>query len=202
MGDVWQMIITGEWLFNPLALAVLALVVIWLVAGISIARRIISKSRTRARDEAAKNEYSRWFDETARLGTLPRVDVSVSLGADETCYLARRATLCEPRAVRTSVHAGGAVRVARGVTVGAGHTTSESHDEWREISSGILYVTDRRIIFDGDMINRVIDLRKLLSVEASTRRLTVSCASRQNTMVFVGLNALIARAVIGMIARV
>lgn len=118
--------------------------------------------------------------------------MELPLDAGEMCYLQMAASLCEPRAIRQSVHTGGGVRIARGVVIGQGYSSSESHEEWRRISSGRLYITDRRIVFDGDMQNRTIKLSDLLSVQQGNDYIVISSDRRTRSMAFYGLNGLIA----------
>ena len=101
--------------------------------------------------------------------------------------------------VRDTSHLGGAMRVARGVAVLAGSSHSESHDEWRELSSGVLYVTNRRIIFDGEMHNRSIKLSTVMSLQAEPLSLAVSLSNRQKTVLFTGINGKIAQGVINIV---
>ena len=148
---------------------------------------------------ATEAEYKRWRREVARAGRLQVVPAAVCLNDGESCYYKTSATLAEPRSVRDTSHLGGAVRVAKGITVLGGNSHSESHDEWRDLSSGTLYITNKRIIFDGEMHNRTVKLVSLISVVAEPRMIAVSTSSRQKTMLLTRLNGKIAQGVINIL---
>ena len=148
---------------------------------------------------AADAEYKRWRHGVAVRRGLQTVDAEVALEAGERCHFKATATLAEPRAVRNTAHLGGAVRVAKGVALLAGNSRSESHDEWRELSSGVLYITNRRIIFDGEMHNRSIKLSSVMSIQAEPLALAVSMSNRQKTVLFTHMNGKIAQGVINIV---
>ena len=81
----------------------------------------------------------------------------------------------------------------------AGSSHSESHDEWRELSSGVLYVTNRRIIFDGEKHNRTVKLSTIMSVQAEPLSIAVSTTNRQKTLLFTNVNGKIAQGVINIV---
>jgi hypothetical protein len=78
-------------------------------------------------------------------------------------------SLLEPRAVRTggAVYGGPTIHVAKGVSfrLGAAGGRATSHDEIQTIDTGILSLTNTRIIFAGRMRNVDIPLRQVESVE-------------------------------------
>ena len=159
------------------------------------------KMQEEKKDAVARENYKKWRIAVSQKGSISCVPTSICLSAGERCYLVSTVTLCETRAVRNSTHTGGAVHLAKGLTVGQGYTTSESHDEWRAISHGKLYVTNTRILFDGDMQNRSIKMKDLLSVDAAPRQLAISTTTRKKTMVFKGINGQIARDIINILRR-
>ena len=157
--------------------------------------------RQQALIKAADSEYRSWRCNIYRSGKLSAIPTSICLGKGEHCYYKVSATLSEPKSIRKTTHFGGAVHVAKGVTLGGGNSISELHDEWRKISSGTLYVTNRRIIFDGDMQNRTVKLSELLSVLADARRIAISASNRQKTMLFSDLNGQIAHDIITILRK-
>ena len=172
-------------------LAVIGLV-IFLAKQIEAARE---RKASESRQVRNLELYRKWRKCVAENGVDP-VPVEIRLEKDESCYLNVGAILCEPRAVRQSVHTGGAVRVMKGVSIGRAYSTSESHDEWRRIASGRLYVTNKRILFDGDMQNRTVKMKDVVSVQHGNDYIAISSERRQKTMVFYGINGLIANDVI------
>ena len=165
----------------------------------AICTSIARKRERRRLEERMDNQYRKWRESVDRGGRIPPVAVGMHLAKGETAYLQLRAALCEIRAVRNSTHTGGAFRIAKGVTVGRGYTTSESHDEWRQISTGVLYVTNKRLVFDGDMQNRVVKIDDVVSAQAGAAQVAITAASRQKTMLFDRINGQIVRDVIEMI---
>jgi hypothetical protein len=178
-----------------------------LVAAVIV--NVVSTRRTKQRnaEESAalkkrmESEYKVWCTTVVLNNGLKPISSNICLMGDERCFYSDDAVLYEPRSVRNSTHLGGGVRVARGVVIGGGNSWSESHDEWRAISSGTLYITNKRIIFDGEMHDRTIKFSALTVVQAGIQELTISCSTRQKTMVFGGINARIARDTIRLLQK-
>ena len=183
------------WLF----FAPFAALIVAVFAAIHVCTRRKQKRQYQELVAAADAEYKRWRHDVAVRRGLQTFDAEVSLEAGERCHYKTVATLAEPRAVRDTSHLGGAMRVAKGVAVLAGSSHSESHDEWRELSSGVLYVTNRRIIFDGEMHSRSIKLSTVMSLQAEPLSLAVSLSNRQKTVLFTGINGKIAQGVINIV---
>lgn len=150
-------------------------------------------------DSTANLNYMKWRSKVSREGGISIRKVNITLSKGESCYQSFAATLYEPRAVRVSRHGGYGVRASRRIGIFEGESRSESHDEWRAVSRGMLYITDKRIVFVGDMQNREIKLSELLSVDADSRLLVVRSSKRQKAMCFSGVNGQIARDTISMI---
>lgn len=164
----------------------LALVVVAIV-GISA----VSEKEKDAQTSALVENANKWRDMVRMYGRLPPQNVDIMLADGEIGYLQVQTVLCEPRSVRTSTHTGGAVRVAKGVTIGRAYSTSNVYDEWRQLCSGTLIVTNKRIIFDGDMHDRTVNLKDVLSVKNSLTQVALSTSTRQKTMLFTPLNGYI-----------
>ncbi len=144
-------------------------------------------------------QYQVWRKSTERRGYLPTRQVSLQLMNGEIGYMQHSAVLVETRSVRNSTHTGGAVRIAKGITLARGYSTSESHDEWRAISFGTLIITNQRVVFNGEMQNRTMKIKDILSVQAATTQIAISVSTRQKTMLFDGVNGLIVRDVINLV---
>lgn len=151
---------------------------------------LCSALRNRKLDQLADAQHKRWRAEIETTGgELPTRDVPLRLKMGEACYFYDpTATLCELRAVRAGGYGGTSIRVARGVSIRTGRFAAESHDEWRRISSGALYVTNRRIIFDGAAKNRIIDIGDILSIAPGYREAAVSVATLQKPIAFATIN--------------
>lgn len=145
---------------------------------------------------AMDSEYANWRRKVAIMRKLEPIQTSLCLNGNEQCYYQASAMLLEPRAVRNTMHLGGGLRVAKGIMVGGGNSYSQSHDEWRELSCGTLCITNKRIIFDGEMHDRAVKLSALTAVSAEPLKLAISSSTRQKTMLFTGLNGKLARGII------
>ncbi len=137
-------------------------------------------------------EYEKWRQRLDDTGEINSGDAGLSLPKGEECFFAARTVLKEPRSVQVSDHSGYGVSPLRGVRVFEGESTSRSHDEWRPVSSGILYITNKRIIFAGDMHNRTVKLGDVLAVDTFIAAVGIRSAKRQKTMRFCGINGQIA----------
>ena len=117
------------------------------------------------------------------------VDTPVILKPDEELLFAfPNVTLKEPRAVRKSSggYAGPSFRIAKGVSFRMGRfgSTSESHQEIRDIDRGILTITGERFVFSGNMKTINIDLRKIVQVDPFTDGLALHKEGREKTQYF------------------
>jgi len=84
------------------------------------------------------------------------------------------------------------------VYVGGG--VSESEQRLKQIDSGTLTLTTKRLVFDGGRENRAIQLSDVLSVKPRTDAIEVSTAHRAKSLVFIVLNPVIWRLLIEHVA--
>ncbi len=111
--------------------------------------------------EEEARTYGRLPDITPKLASIP-----IILGKEEIIHWAGEANFYEERAVRTSYSTGGSVRVAKGVWVRSGKTISSySHSEWKQVGTGTLFLTNKRILFAGQMRSLEHRLDKLRVLE-------------------------------------
>jgi hypothetical protein len=136
----------------------------------------------------------------ARKSLIPITTV-VLLRKGEKAYLEGNTTLLETRAIRYHTRGGMGFRVMKGVYVGGASGTSESKDEWRVIDKGILTLTNERLIFDGDKEDRVIPLKKIISVKTSLDSIEISAETRKKSMLFTLNNPLIWATVIQVLIK-
>jgi hypothetical protein len=118
------------------------------------------------------------------------VDTPVIMkSGEELLFALPGVTLKEPRAVRKSSggYAGPSFRVAKGVYFRMGRfgSTSESHQEIRDIDRGILTITNERFVFSGNMKTINLDLRKIVQVDPFTDGLALHKEGREKTQYFV-----------------
>jgi len=110
-------------------------------------------------------------------------------GGEEILFALPNVTLKEPRAVRKTRggYAGPSFRVAKGVSfrMGSFASTSESHQEIRNIDSGILTVTSERLVFSGKMKTINVDLKKIVQVDPFTDGIALHKEGREKTQYLV-----------------
>lgn len=184
--------------------SVITIFVFIIVAVIAVVVKSVAESNAQKANIKQTNlNHRRFLDWQTQVisngGNLSEIPVEIPLKSGEHCFFACGSQLCEPRAVRKSRHTGSAVRIARGVSIGRGYTTSEAHEEWRTIATGTLYITNQRIIFDGDMQSRNIKFADLVSSQNGGTCISVASATRQKTMVFNNINGYIASTIINSI---
>lgn len=158
----------------------------------------ILRDRRAAREltETRKRNFMKWAAWVKHHEQLPVVNANLMLEEGEIVHHAAKSTLVEPRSVRVSNHGGAAYNVGGGLIIGGGRSVSESHNEWRKISKGTVYVTSLRVIFDGDMDNRSVSLSSILSVQADADGAMITTSARQKTIGLTDTNGLILRAAI------
>ncbi len=153
-------------------------------------KQIEEMAKYRKQQNASKlRRYNEWKRIVETSKTVPSVPCNLVLPLGEICFwVDEGVTLYEVRSVRTSSHTFGSVPIVKGVRIGKGISTSESEDQWRPIACGTLYVTNKKIFFDGDKQNRTIPLNKVASIKAEPSTVEISASSRQKSMIFDGAN--------------
>jgi len=104
-------------------------------------------------------------------GTLPIVDVDINLQKKEECYFTTQAKWYEYRRVTQRVRYGGPtfkLKIAKGLYWRAGDlgVQTVSNDTLNLIDTGLLYLTNKRIIFTGSKDPKTIQHAKILSFES------------------------------------
>jgi hypothetical protein len=174
---------------------VLAAIVALAVTPIIVAV-IRQRRRRQAVTETRRRNYEKWAAWVESNRRLPTMRTDLMLDGGEIVHHCETATLVEPRAVRVSNHGGIGYNVGGGIMIGGGRSVSESHDEWRVLSRGVVYVTSRRVIFDGEKHNRAIGISSILSVQSEPNAVMITAAGRQKTMMIADANGLIIHAAI------
>jgi len=172
---------TGQTL---LAVLIIVGVIVGVVLGlVTSARR--RKALQRHRVLEMQHELER-FVEHAEQGLTP-VSTHLILQKDAYAVLEESSALFETRAYR--VYGGAGTRI-KGIYIGGG--ASESHQRLREIDTGTLTLTTKRLIFDGTHENRNVRLSDLLSVSIPwSDAIEVSSQKRAKSQVFRVRNPLI-----------
>lgn len=148
--------------------------------------------------EQLRKDYELWLTKI-RSGKIEvkmiNAALPVILKVEEKCYcILPNITLKEPRSVRTSsgYYGGPRVRIAKGVSFGLGRfgSSSESHQEIRNIDSGTIVVTNSRFIFAGKMKTISLDIRKILQIDPFTDGIGLHRDGREKTQYFLWANNL------------
>ena len=133
----------------------------WGIAG-GLAYFLVVSARGRRRIEARKAR------QLQQLVEQPLVEIRPSkalLQPGEKAYAAAQGVLKEMKTLGYSgTSSGVSVRVAKGLTVRTGGMRGGAVKDFVEVSSGELVITDKRVIFAGNLKSFVIPLSKLVSV--------------------------------------
>ena len=185
---------------DPIVYAIIGGVFLALFAIVGIINAIAEGMRKKSLELRANLMYARYKEWLSAIqqngGTIPTVELPIMLKDGEEGLYQDSAQMLETRSIRTARHGGAAVRVAKGVTIGQGRTRSESHEEWRQIATGYLYITSQRLIFDGDMQSRNIKLSDIVSVNYDANNIQIATSKRQKTMIFTSVNGYITHAIL------
>lgn len=124
-------------------------------------------------------------------GTFPEVAASIALHRGEICHFAAPAEMYEMRTETQRVYYGGPsvrIRIMKGVYYRAGSTSAHrvTRDVLRHIDSGTLYVTSKRVIFDGARKNTTIRLANVLSIVPYSDGVEVEKTSGRSPIFTVG----------------
>jgi tellurite resistance protein len=101
-------------------------------------------------------------------GDLPQIHVPINLQKNEACHAQIGVVWHETRTrtVRTNYHGGTvSIRICKGVRYRVGSVAAQriTREELVEIDRGTMYVTSKRLIFDGSRKNTTIRLSAILS---------------------------------------
>jgi hypothetical protein len=98
-------------------------------------------------------------------------------------------TLKESRAVRMTHggYAGPSIRIAKGMSFRLGRfgSTSESHQQIRDIDKGILTLTNQRVVFSGGFKTISLSLDKVISIDPFSDGISLHKEGREKTQYFV-----------------
>jgi hypothetical protein len=170
----------------------LLFVLIYIIKAVNsqTAKKEIEERQKRNRDEAY-----RFFVDIEQQKTLPGTQVDVVLKEGEIGVFQEPSVLLETRAYR--VYGGAGTRIG-GIYVGGG--ASESHQRLREIDSGILVLTNQRLIFDGQHESRSVNVSDVISANAWSDAIEISSSRRQKSQICTVQNPIIWAEMIQMLA--
>lgn len=162
--------------------------VLIIVTVITISFKIWSKKRKNKENETKKilisveaNEFLERIKE--REGMIP-VESNIIPKKGEQVFWEEKSSLYEIRSVRQYQSGSTGVRVFKGFYVGGSKGRSVSSYELTKLDDGVLSITNKRIIFNGQTIDRTITLDKVFSINRSLTEVEISVENRQKSMIF------------------
>ena len=135
-------------------------------------------------------------------GELPTVTVPIRLQSGESCYFTAAASWLEFRKQSTTVgyyNQGVSLRVMRGVYyhVGASRPRRISSEGLTTLDSGEIYITNKRVIFNGARRNLTLKLDSLLSFQAFSDGFALEKASGKSPHFSINGHAELANVILG-----
>lgn len=127
-------------------------------------------------------------------GELPALQVDINLQKNETCYVQTRADWHELRTVTKRINYAGPsarIKIMKGLSYRVGSVSVErvTSEHMQHLDSGILYVTNKRLIFTGQKKNANIKLDKILSITPYSDGIEVIKDAGRNPVFIVPSNA-------------
>ena len=163
--------------------------VIVLVVGLCVLAIYAIKRRktvSPAKLAQLQSEAKEFFDKLIGTGKVSVPDTPVIMGTDETALLHEPSKLIEARATR--VYVGGGTRV-KGIYIGGGESTSVQ--SLKQLDSGALTLTTKRLVFSGSMESRVATMKDIVSVEPFADAIQVSTGRKAKRQVYLVRNPII-----------
>lgn len=126
--------------------------------------------------------------------TIPTpINTNVVLGPNEQFIFGISDVIfSEPRAVRetSGSYGGPSIRVAKGMTwrLGRFKSKSESHEELRNIDTGTLTITSKRLVFSGAVKNISIELKKIVSIDPYEDGISLSKEGKERPAYFTNVD--------------
>lgn len=132
-------------------------------------------------------EIKKYVEEFKKNRKTPTIKTSLILKNDEEAYLEDTVKLYEIRSASKSdrLYIGG--RIMKGIFLGGSTGVSRKFDELREIDSGKLVLTNKRVIFDGNFNARTIDLEKIISIEIYDDGFEIACEDKKQSQLYGGI---------------
>lgn len=159
-------------------------------------RSYMNKGKSEDRVKGLATDAEMFFASLEHRSRLPTTAVEIVLKSGEVGIFQEPSILYESRSYR--VFGGGGTRVA-GIYIGGG--ASEAQQRLKEIDSGKIVLTNQRLVFDGQMENRVLNLKDVVSATPWTDAIEVGSSRKQKSQIYTVGNPLIWAPMIQMLAR-
>ena len=166
---------------------ILPIGVVVLVALIAAAINATRKSKPISPAQAAQlqSEATEFFNKI-EAGKFTPPQTPLILLAGESALLNEPSKLLEARATR--LYAGGGTRV-QGIYVGGGQ--SASSQTLKEVDSGTLTLTTKRLVFTGSMESRVVQFKDIVAVQAMGDAIELSVGNKAKRQIYLVRNPII-----------
>ncbi|PYK22090.1 MAG: hypothetical protein DME56_02350 [Verrucomicrobia bacterium] len=132
-----------------------------------------------------QNEATDFFNKI-EAGNFTPPQTPLGLLAGESALLNEPSKLLEARATR--LYAGGGTRV-QGIYVGGGQ--SASSQTLKEVDSGTLTLTTKRLVFTGSMESRVVQFKDIVAVQAMGDAIELSVGNKPKREVYLVHNPIL-----------
>ncbi len=107
---------------------------------------------------------------------------------EELVLVCSNVVLREPRSVTTGVYGGPRIQVAKGLSFNVGGFRAAPHEELKDIDSGDLVLTSKRLIFMGGKRTSTVNLTQVIGVEPYADAVAVHRSNKQRMEMFCNLN--------------
>ncbi len=127
-------------------------------------------------------------------GDLPIVSTDLALQKNEICHYSTSIKWFENRAITKRINYGGpsmSLKIAKGVYWRSGSMNVQriSEDVLTLIDSGMVYLTNKRVIFMGNKGNKTINLNKILDFDYFTNGITIQKDTGKSPFLLIEENA-------------
>ena len=146
-------------------------------------------------DQATKEQLEKfklyWIIEN---GKLPKQNVDLNLQKNETCFFHSKCEYLEQRTVTKSIRYGGpsvSIKIMKGLYYRTGSYSVQkvTTDQVQKIDNGIIYITNKRVIFVGNKKNSSIKLDKILSFTPYSNGIEIAKETGRNPIFIVESDA-------------
>lgn len=174
---------------------VIAVIAVAILLVLDAIRSYMNKGKSSDRVKRMADDAKIFFASLENRTQLPTTAVNIVLKSGEFGIFQEPSILYESRSYR--VFGGGGTNVA-GIFIGGG--ASEAHQRLKEIDSGKIVLTNQRLVFDGQMENRVLNLKDVVSATPWTDAIEVGSSRKEKNQIYTVGNPLIWGPMIQMLA--
>lgn len=162
---------------------------IWIFFGFFIIFLIVRGKKTGNQNSTLERESisvqaNEFLEEVKNQNGLTPIQSNLITKKGENVFWEEETSLYEVRSVRQYESGSAGFRVFKGFYVGGSKGKSMSNYELTHLDNGTLSITNQRIIFNGQTLDRTITLDKVFSLNRSVKQVEISVENRQKSMIF------------------